>query len=572
LAEFDLIACALCGRNLRVLPSAPGEASWTDGSVIFIDTAASERAQLEALSVQASLLAANSLRPQIARRLIQRSIFPARYLAVEGHRALAALEHLLPPSLRSLIDFAVAARSLSAEDSLALAVSQAPIADPPIAFGIIRARALLAPRRAEASPETGIVHSPHDQRPQTLAEFAEEEAQTGLVPDIFSSPGYGGALGRLLQRMLRAVRKVSGGGSPGAHTPTHRTQLGATRGARTVHSTVAASGIEGGPARWQVGLKYPEWDVHKRSYRPHWCTVQELEPRLKDDAPMGVSDTFGLRRPLARLGMGLDRVHRQRQGDEIDLDAAIEARILSSAGVTPDEAVYVNTLRQRRDLAVLLLLDVSGSVAEPAAAGGRTVHEQQRTAAAALAKALEDIGDRIALYAFHSQGRSAVHLVPVKRFHEGFDAHAVRRLYSLTPCAYSRLGAAIRHGTAVLEEQGGTSRRLLVVLSDGLAYDDGYEPAYGAADVKRALAESRLKGIGCLCLSIGAQTDNEVLRRVFGSAAHATIPEPQQLRQVLAPLFRSALRSAEVKRQLIVKNGRFQDGTAREAVREKDLS
>ena len=42
----------------------------------------------------------------------------------------------------------------------------------------------------------------------------------------------------------------------------------------------------------------------------------------------------------------------------------------------------------------------------------------------------------------------------------------------------------------------------------------------------------------------------EALRRVFGSAAHATIPRTEQLGQVIGPLFRSALRSAEVQRPL----------------------
>ena len=194
---------------------------------------------------------------------------------------------------------------------------------------------------------------------------------------------------------------------------------------------------------------------------------------------------------------------------------------------------------------MLLLLDVSGSSGEPAATG-RTVHEQQCAVAAALTLALHEIGDRVALYAFHSMGRSAVHLVPVKRFEENPDALVMRRLHSLVPGAYSRLGAAIRHGTAVLGERGGTSRRLLVVLSDGLAYDHGYERAYGAADARRALVEARRQGMGCLCLSIGASTDADVLRRVFGSAAHAAIPRPEQLRHVIGPLFRSALRSAEV--------------------------
>jgi len=123
------------------------------------------------------------------------------------------------------------------------------------------------------------------------------------------------------------------------------------------------------------------------------------------------------------------------------------------------------------------------------------------------------------------------------------------RLHSLIPGAYSRLGAAIRHASTLLIQRSGTPRRLLVVLSDGLAYDHGYEPAYGAADARQALAEARRDGVGCLCLSVGAGTDTEVLRRVFGSAAHATIPRPSQVGQVIGPLFRSALRGAEVRRR-----------------------
>jgi nitric oxide reductase activation protein len=219
------------------------------------------------------------------------------------------------------------------------------------------------------------------------------------------------------------------------------------------------------------------------------------------------------------------------------------------SGHESHDAFYLAAVRDRRDLSVLILLDVSGSAAE-AGTLGQTVHAQQRAAAAALATALHDLGDRLALYAFASQGRSAVHLTPVKRFDDPLDALALRRLQGLKPGAYSRLGAAIRHGAAVLEDRGGTPRRLLVVLSDGLAYDHGYERVYGAADARRALAEARRRGTGCLCLTVGAATDVDELRRVFGSAAHATIPRLEQLNRVIGPLFRSALSSADLRRRV----------------------
>jgi hypothetical protein len=513
--------------------------------VVFVDAGISRREQVEAVAVQASLLAAGSLDPDIVRRFTRRAPLAMRYLAVEGHRALTAIGDLLPPSVRSLIDADVAARAATPAASLAAALGREPIADPPDSFGTIRARRLLASiARAEKSATTRQP-VPREQHNHVLAELAEDE-DDGTAADLFSSPvGGRGALGRLLGKLLGAVRQLDGGGPPGADAPTHRTRASSNTVLSTgITGTVEEAAIEG------RGTKYPEWDVHRRRYRQDWCTVQEVEARPRDGTPLFPLDGYGLRRPLARLGTGLDRYHRRVQGDDVDIDAAVDARVEMMAGSAPDEAVYVESLRLRRDLAVLLLLDISGSAAEPGATG-RTVHEQQRAAAAALSVALHDLGDRVALYAYHSQGRSAVQLVPVKRFDDDFDALVMRRLHGLEPAAYSRLGAAIRHGAAVLEDRGGTSRRLLVVLSDGLAYDHGYEPVYGAADARRALAEARRRGTGCLCLSIGASTDAETLRRVFGSAAHATIPRTEQLSQVIGPLFRSALRSAEVPRRLV---------------------
>jgi nitric oxide reductase NorD protein len=196
----------------------------------------------------------------------------------------------------------------------------------------------------------------------------------------------------------------------------------------------------------------------------------------------------------------------------------------------------------------MVLLDISGSAGEPSPFGG-IVHEYQRAAAAALLRALHSLGDRVALYSFRSHGRSAVYVVPMKRFADHLDSIVMQRLGGSSPGAYTRLGAAIRHATAVLERDGGTSRRLLVVLSDGFAYDHGYEGPYGEADARRALAEARRRGMGCVCLSVGAPNDSNALRRVFGTAAHAQVPLLDQLPAVVGPLFRFAIRSAEAQQR-----------------------
>lgn len=550
LQGLGMLASALAGRPVAVDELKPGEPPWTDGQTIYVDP---DAGSLKAIAVQASMLAAGSLEPDVVRSLVRRPRVARRYLAIEGHRALVANSGLLPRILASVGDRDIAARSDSPAASLRIAEGKTGIDDPAPEFGVIRAAKVLAAcSRAARQPEQeNPRHVPRRPAAQELEELDDAALDDSDEPDLFTSPvGGGGFIGKWLKKMLSSARKTgSAGGPPGADTPTHRTNA-ANRGLHAVSSLATTSSEDSNSDEVKAdGVTYPEWDVARKAYRPAWCTVREVEPKIKGSATHAIDDAIGVRRPLSRLGMGLHRRHRQSQGDDIDIDAAVEARVEVRAGSVPDEAVYLDSLRRRRDLSVLLLLDVSGSAAEPGTAG-RTVHEQQRAAVANLAVALHDLGDRVALYAYYSQGRRAVSMVPVKRFDDHLDTHVMKRLNSLEPGAYSRLGAAIRHGSAVLEARGGTSRRLLVVLSDGLAYDHGYERPYGAADARRALTEARRRGTGCVCLTIGAGTDVGSLRRVFGSAAHATIARPDQLAGVIGPLFRSALRSAEVRRRV----------------------
>jgi len=540
LGRFRLLASGIAGRSLDVMPAAPGEHPWTDGMTIFLDDGASAPGQVAALAVQASLIAAGSLEPGVARRLAGRPALTRRYLAVEGHRALAASEDVLPRPVRSLIERHIAARADSPAASLALALGREPVVEPPASFGAIRPRRLLASTdRRQAVPAEWA--GPGRWRDIVRRE-PDEDAETdgpGDVAAFFSSPGAGrGALAWLLRRVLRLGREPAGGPLGAATSVT--TRLAPWRGSGATPGTGAAPTLAGMAAPERRGRTYPEWDVNRGRYRLNWCTVNEVDPRPENGAALLVPDGPTLLRPLARLGLGLGRFHRRLQGDDVDIDAAVEARVDALAGALHDHAVYVETLRRRRDLAVLLLLDISGSSAE-SAGEGKTVHEQQRAAAAMLALALHALGDRVALYGFYSQGRSAVHLVRVKSFNDGLDTLVMRRLGGLVPGGYTRLGAAIRHGAFMVEDRGGTSRRLLVVLSDGLAYDHGYEGRYGEADSPRALAETRRRGTGCLCLGFGAGADLTGLRRVFGTAAHANVARLDQLAGVIGPLFRSAL-------------------------------
>jgi nitric oxide reductase NorD protein len=503
------------------------------------------------------LVGAGSLDGDVLATLRGHRRLARRYLAVEGHRALQVHSFLLPPAARRLIDRDVADRTDSPWRSLAIATSGEVVDEPPDLFGMIVPSRVRTKAAAQREPGSVPPHGPSRSGPARLAELEGDDGDEDPALDLLSSPvGGGGGLGRLVKRMFGDGRS-SGNGPPGADAPTHW-RRGSRPGPAVTTSALAAS-IPGGPLPGDsTGWRYPEWDVRHRRYRHDWCTVTEIVPAADVSAPLVVLDPDRLRRPLARLGRELQRQRRQLQGDDIDIDAVVEARVALVAGSSIDEAVYLDGVRCRRDLSVLVLLDVSGSAGEPGD-GGASVHELQRAGAGALVSALHELGDRTACLGFRSQGRHAVHMIAVKRFDEGLDALVAQRLGGLAPGAYTRLGAAVRHATSVLERQAGTARRLLVVLSDGFAYDHGYERAYGEADARRALVEARRRGVGCVCLSIGAPTEPAALGRIFGAAAHGSVRRPEQLAAVVGPLFASALRSAELHRTMAQRRVRTRD-------------
>lgn len=549
--HFDILAAAVAGRTLRVARGRPGEKCWTDGKLVYIDVTLPERDQIAATLVQASLVSAGSLAPELMRQLHRRGKLAQRYLVVEAHRALQAHSAVLPPAMNLLVDHALAARSTSPAQSLALAKSAVSLASPSPLFGALNPKRVIAAARETGMSDSEESHAPK-QQDKALDEIDDNDfadADEGAAIDMFSVGGVSSVFGRLMQRLLKSMRRREpSGGNPGTDSATHLSRGLAQRRDNGVLSQ-AAMGVADGEAPTAGGTKYPEWDTKRKAYRRDWCTVNEIEPPRREVGDTSLPDTARLRRSLGRLALGLDQCHRRSHGDDIDIDAAMESYVQAAASSTPDDNVYIASLRRRRDLSAMVLLDISGSAAEPDGFGS-SVHERQRAAAAAITSTLHDLGDRTGLYAYNSQGRSSVQLVPIKRFDDRFNADTMRRLHRLTPGAFSRLGAAIRHGAAVLESQGGTSRRLLIVLSDGLAYDHGYDKAYGAADARRALTEARNRGIGALCLTFGVHADEDSLERVFGTTAHATVFNQDHLAHAVSALVHSALRSADVRRRV----------------------
>lgn len=555
-----ILATAMAGRAVEVADAEPGRRTWTDGRTIHLELDVGPGERLALLATQASLLAGGGLDAPILSDLGRSRSLASRYLAVEGQRALVANEAFLPSRLRRLADHQLAGTVSSPTESLALARDDRTL-EPAWVLGTLDPRRITPTDHAEG---LDVATGPSDlESPVDLDALDEldEDDDTGLdLGNMLSSPvGGGGPIGKLLAKLLRSSRSRDGSGDPGGDAPTHVGRGRPTAGRPPVRGVAGGSAIEGDVSSPESACVYPEWDEAIGAYQPGWCHVVQSVADPADDELRPVAEAAPMRRSLARLGLGLTPVRRQREGDDLDIDAVVEARVDHLAGAPHEDDVYVESLRRRRDLSVVVLLDVSGSAAE-AGVGGLAVHDHQRRAALALTTALHDLGDRVALHAFNSRGRKAVQVAEVKAFDGPLDAAAAGRLSGLRPGAYTRLGAAIRHGTALLDRAGGTPRRLLVVLSDGFAYDHGYQGRHGEADARRALLEARHAGIGCLCLSVGAaDTDVAALRRVFGAAAHAAVPSTAHLPAHIGPLFASALASADAQRRTFVRTERTRE-------------
>ncbi len=172
-AGLGMLASALAARPVAVTAAAPGAVPWTDGKTVFVDPSASPRTQLESVAVQASLIAAGSLDPDVLGALVRHRRLAGRYLAVEGHRALLVNRALLPNSLGALADPRVCEGSDSPAASLAMVSGKGALPDPPTGFGAIQARKVLA-ACAAAKPvdERSVAHVPRRDEKQELEELA----------------------------------------------------------------------------------------------------------------------------------------------------------------------------------------------------------------------------------------------------------------------------------------------------------------------------------------------------------------------------------------------------------------
>lgn len=287
----------------------------------------------------------------------------------------------------------------------------------------------------------------------------------------------------------------------------------------------------------KVGVRYPEWDYRRQAYLDPGTTVWETlaEPGSARwvertlDAQRGMLAAIRRRFEMLRAHRVWER--RQEDGDELDLEACIDARADLRTGGAMPLRLYRSNRARRRDTAVLVLVDVSGST-DGWIAGDRRIIDVEREALLPLSIALDGSGDAHAILAFSGEGPQRVVVRTVKRFDERHGDEVARRIAGLEPENYTRAGAAIRHASRLLAEQP-ARHRLLLLLSDGKPNDqDHYEGRYGVEDMRQAVQEARLAGHSPFCLTVDRQAA-AYLPRVFGPQHYALLQQPERLPTIL---------------------------------------
>ncbi|MDX9988762.1 nitric oxide reductase activation protein NorD [Thiothrix unzii] len=290
---------------------------------------------------------------------------------------------------------------------------------------------------------------------------------------------------------------------------------------------------------------YHEWDYHIQLHRPDWVTVYERRQQRGDpDDIRAIIDAY---RPVAHRIKQIidlltpDGVQRQRgleDGDEIDINAAVDAMISIRMGEQPNPRITMRNVIKNRDLAVVVLLDLSQSTNEAMKGSDKTVLQLTREASTLVATAIEGIGDPYAIHGFASDGRHDVQYFRLKDFNQHFDDEAKSRLAGMKGGLSTRMGAALRHSAHHLHKQP-ERRKLILLVTDGEPADiDERDPQHLRFDAKKAVEELYSQGVQTYCLTLDPHADDYV-KRIFGQNNYTVIDHVDRLPEQLPVLFAS---------------------------------
>jgi len=282
---------------------------------------------------------------------------------------------------------------------------------------------------------------------------------------------------------------------------------------------------------------YPEWDFGRQHYRKNWCVMREKEVKpVRDDFYRQTLDRhMGLVRHLRKSFEAMREeprlLKRQIYGDEVDIDALVEALADARDGREMSDRLFVRLQRAERNIAVAFMVDMSGSTRG-------WINEAEREALILLCEALERLGDRYAIYGFSGITRKRCELFRIKTFDERYSDEVRARISGIRPQEYTRMGFAIRHLTRLLGEIEARTK-VLVTLSDGRPddYFDVYRGPYGIEDTRMALLEARRSGIHPFCITIDKDA-RDYLPHMYGAANYIVIDDVGQLPFKVSDIYR----------------------------------
>lgn len=303
---------------------------------------------------------------------------------------------------------------------------------------------------------------------------------------------------------------------------------------------------------------YDEWDYLIKDYRPRWCFLREKKveggstkfvSQILEDYPRLIKE---IRRQFQMLQPERwQRIYHLERGEEIDLDALMEAAIDRQAGIANPEKIYLEKKRKERDISTLFLLDMSASTEEGAKKNTKDsqrdlgkekkVIDIAKETLVIMAEALQEIGDEYAIFGFSGYGRKNVEFFAIKDFDEEYGAEIQSRIDGIRPQRSTRMGTAIRHAAEKIRFREAKIKNL-ILISDGYPqdYDYGEERGskeYALQDTMKALQETMSKKIYPLCITID-QGGHDYLRQICPLGRYLVIEDVYTLPQELPKIYR----------------------------------
>ncbi|KXW56609.1 nitric oxide reductase activation protein NorD [Ferrovum sp. PN-J185] len=293
---------------------------------------------------------------------------------------------------------------------------------------------------------------------------------------------------------------------------------------------------------------YSEWDYHIQLDRPSWSTVFEKHSNSDDPEKINAI-TLEHKRLISRMKFLLDalqpqgvtRLRKLEDGDEIDLNRAIDSAIELRMNKQPDPRIMMRSIRKVRDIAVLVLLDLSQSTNDKVVGSDKTILDLTREAAALLADAIHKVGDPFAIHGFCSDGRHEVSYFRFKDFDQDYSDQAKAKLSGMTGQLSTRMGAALRHAGQHMAKQR-AQKKLVLLITDGEPADiDVRDPQYLRQDTKKAVESLGRQGVQTFCMSLDPRADQYV-SRIFGIKNYMVVDRVERLPEKLPLLYASLTR------------------------------